>query len=159
MWLAEAEIFEGEIITNRVQEGLNQCDQFIVYITRAALGSRWILKEVGVAIHKWHRPSSVLVYADDPDLITLFQDWVNDAWDESLHDRVNGMLLDATAEPAPTPLSALLVAALGDVPQQDRTAVVYPDQRPAAAQPFRTMDEVFPRIPPDSHMPVMHDPL
>lgn len=146
VWLAEAEILLGDMITHSVQEGLDLSDRFIVYLTRNSLGSRWVLKETIVAINHWHLPPIVLVDGNDPPLIALFQDWLEAKWEyNSLGNRIDTLLLDASKEPAATMLPDLLVAGLDSVPQQDRTVVIYPDPGQVVSPDFRSLDEVFPK--------------
>jgi len=146
VWLAEAEILLGEMITHSVQKGLDLSDRFIVYITRNSLGSRWVLKESLVAIKHWHIPPTVIVDGNDPQLMALFQDWLDAKWDKLPGNRIDALLCDSSKEQAATYLPDLLVAGLNSVPPQNRVVVIYPVPSQPISPGFRKLEEVFPKM-------------
>ncbi|MGD9373175.1 MAG: TIR domain-containing protein [Desulfobacterales bacterium] len=130
VWIAEAEIFHGDMITQKVQEGLEKSHQFLLYMTPLSLGSRWVLKEAGVAINRWKLPPIILISAEDQALINLFQPWLEKEWDEAwLCREIDKILIDANEEPAATMLPDLIIGALRNVPHEQRQVVIYPTPR------------------------------
>jgi len=149
VWLAEAEVMTGMMIVKAVQEGLDLCDRFVLVATPNSLASRWVLKESIQAIERWSLPVTVIVDGSDAngELISVFADWLDDRWDDTLEARLNALESGAPPDPAATMLSDLLVAGLGQGVPPDRRAVVldpFPAAPPVAG--FRTFEEEFPAI-------------
>lgn len=148
VWIAEAEIFEGDMITHKVQDGLERSHRFVLYMTRKSLGSRWVLKEAGVAINRWNLPPTIVADGNDPELVELFRPWLEGEWEAGpLATEIDRLLVDANEEPAATMLPELLIGALRDVPRERRRVVVYPDKTYAEHRGFATTDDEFPRQP------------
>ena len=149
VWLAEAEVMTGMMIVKAVQEGLDLCDRLVLFATPNSLASRWVLKESIQAIDRWSLPVTVIVDGaeENRELISLFADWLDDRWDDTLEARVNALESGAPPDPAATMLSDLLVAGLGQGVPPDRRAVVldpFPVVPPGAG--FRTFEEEFPEL-------------
>lgn len=146
VWIAEAEILEGAMITQAVQEGLERADRFVLYVTRRSLGSRWVLKEASVAVNRWKLPPTVVIDGGDGELVELFRPWVQANWDDGWLARgMDRLLLDVDEEPAATMLPDLLVGALRGVPRDSRRAVVHPAPEVPLPAGFTTLDAEFPR--------------
>ena len=143
VWLAEAEVLTGMMIVKAVQQGLELCDRFVLYASRNSLGSRWVLKEGLQAIERWDMQVTVIVDGRDDDMGSLFEDWLEDLWDDSLEERVSRLVTDVPPDPAATMLSDLLVAALGAVPPEPRVVALSPFPEEKAGTRFHTIDEVF----------------
>jgi len=146
VWIAEAEILRGAMITEAVQKGLERADRFLLYVTRRSLGSRWVLKEAGVAVNRWKLPPTVVVDGTDPELVGLFRPWVEADWDNQwLFREMDRLLTDVHEEPAATFLPDLLVGALRDVPRADRRVVIHPAPEGPLPRGFMTLEAGFPK--------------
>ena len=149
VWIAEAEIFHGEMITHKVQEGLERADRFIVYMSRRSLGSRWVLKEAGVDINRWHLPPTIILDGTDPKLCELFAPWLKADWDPAwLSEHLDRLLIDANEEPAATMLPDLLIGAFKDINPEKRRAMIFPANKEIHSEGFATIDDLFPNINP-----------
>ena len=153
VWMAEAEIFHGDMITQKVQEGLERADRFVMYMSRRSLGSRWVLKEASVAINHWHLPPTVVLDGKDPALNELFQPWLAADWNNAwLAEHIDQLLTDANEEPAAIMLPVLLIGALQGVPREKRHVVTYPEQDHERRAEIQTFDEAFPKQNPHANI-------
>lgn len=143
VWLAEAEVLTGMMIVKAVQQGLELCDRFVLYASRNSLGSRWVLKEGLQAIERWDMQVTVIVDGRDDSMGSLFEDWLEDLWNDSLEERVNKLVADVPQDPAATMLSDLLIAGLGTLPVDRRVVVLSPFPESKAGTRFRTFDDAF----------------
>ena len=101
VWIFEAEIAEQARITDEVQKGLDRSKIFIVYVSRQALCSRWVLKEMLVAFNAQHLKHYIVVNGKDPDLVSFFQKWLVSGWaDVNLWEETERLLrkVDAPEE-------------------------------------------------------------
>jgi hypothetical protein len=147
VWLAEAEVLTGMMIVKAVQEGLELCDRFVLYASRNSLASRWVLKEGLQAVDRWNRQVTVIADGRDDAVCSLFEDWLENRWDDSLEERVNKLAShDNPPDPAATALSDLLLAGLGALPPDQRVAVLAPFPESKAGTRFRTFDQEFPNL-------------
>jgi hypothetical protein len=143
VWLAEAEVLTGMMIHKAVKQGLELCDRFVLYASKNSLGSRWVHKEGLRAIEHWGMQVTVIVDGRDDDLRSLFEDWLEDRWNDSLEERVNKLVADVPPDPAATMLSDLLVASLGILPLDRRIVALFPFPKQKTGTRFHTIDEVF----------------
>lgn len=150
VWIAETQILHGERIVDRVQAGLERTQHFALYATRASLGSRWVLKEGGVAARRWKRPATVVVERSDKELAEFFCAWVEHGWAPGTLDHISELFPDAPVDPiAATDINQLLVTALSET-VTDRVVVLYPEHAEEAQTPrkdrwYRTLAEAFPK--------------
>jgi len=150
VWIAEAEILNGERIVDRVQAGLERAQRFALYASRQSLCSRWVLKEGGVAARRWKLPAIVVVDRSDEELEAFFRKWTEGGWTpETLH-RIPQLFPDAPLDPrAATDIGQLLVSALSETVAEQRVVVPYPErpedlQTPARDRWYQTLGEAFP---------------
>lgn len=143
VWLAEAEVLKGKMIHKTVQQALRVCDRFVLYASKNALGSRWVLKEALQAIHREDMAVTVIIDGHNDPLNRLFVDWIEGRWDDSLEARVNELVKDIPQDPAATMLSDLLRDGLGTLPVEDRVVVLSPFSETTPDRRFRTFDDEF----------------
>lgn len=146
VWLAEAEVLTGMMIVKAVQQGLELCDRFVLYASRNSLGSRWVLKEGLQAIEHWDMHVTVIVEGRDEAMCSLFEDWLEGSWTESLEERVNNLVADVPPDPAATMLSDLLVAGLDTLPVNQRNVVLAPFSEEKPGTRFKFFDDEFPDL-------------
>ena len=56
-WIDEERIVAGDSLLDKINEGIQGCDLFIVFISPEAAGSSWVKKEVGLALEKEQQQS------------------------------------------------------------------------------------------------------
>jgi len=56
-WIDEERIVAGDSLLDKINEGIQGCDLFIVFISPEAAGSSWVKKEIGLALEKEQQQS------------------------------------------------------------------------------------------------------
>jgi hypothetical protein len=146
VWIAEVQIEPGGMITEAVQKGLRGSDKLVAFMSPSSIGSRWVLKEISVAVHSARLPPVVIVDGTSTELIELFSAWASAAegWPDRVAAAVTQLVSGDHDEHAATELPSLVVAGLGDVPPGERRAVVFPEGHRSGGHPCLTMEEAFP---------------
>ena len=145
VWLAEAEVMTGAMIVRAVHEGMELCDRFVLHATPESLGSRWVLKEGIEAVSRMSMPVTIIIDEDDEKIGALFDDWLGGRWGGDLERRLQDLVSDSPPDPAATQLSDLLVAGLGQVPEDRRVVLQMKRAEDGSAPDFRDFDLEFPR--------------
>jgi hypothetical protein len=150
VWMAETHVPGGESIVQQVQEGLENADRFALYATRRSLGSRWVLKEGGLAVRRWKLPATLIVDSSDEELVEAVRAWVESGWNIDALGPVAALMADDPIDPvAPTPLESLLISVLGEADAGTRSVVLFPTDAESARTTaderwFRALEEAFP---------------
>lgn len=155
VWIFEAEIALHTRISDEVRKGLENSDRFLVYASRFALQSRWVLKEILTGLSAEKTPH-VIVNVNDPDLVDFFVSWLTTGWEGIDLNWESRRLLEGIAEPkeqvAITPVATLLGAMRDMCPESERRLVLYPgdlnrrgDDLPVHPHLY-TFDQAFPPV-------------
>ncbi len=156
VWVFEAEIGIDAHIGDAVQQGLARSDLFVVYASRHALQSRWVIKEMLVGLQGDMRPY-VVVDWKDRELCEFFASWLTTGWADVDIAAKTDLLLAGIPEPteqvAVTDVVTLLQGMRDLCPEQERRLVIYAEEgeEDLAPLPFEherlfDFDTAFPRL-------------
>ena len=156
VWVFEAEIGIHAHIAGAVQEGLAKSELFVVYASRYALQSRWVIKEMLTAVQGDLRPY-VIVNWKDKELGDFFASWLTTGWADVDLAQETDRLLANIPEPeeqvAVTDVVTLLESMKDLCPEAERRLVIYaaeeeedPIQLPLDHRQLFDFDTAFPRV-------------
>jgi hypothetical protein len=151
VWIAETHVLDREPIIEKVQQGLEQADQFAMYASRRSLASRWVLKEGGVAVQRWRIPATIIVDATDAELVEKVRASAVAGWTPETLGAVAGLAEGDPIDPiAPTAIDELLLSIFGVKDTHAPRVVLFseePADLPTPEDPpwWTTLNEVFPR--------------
>lgn len=158
VWIFEAEIALDTRIADEVRKGLQESNLFLVYASRFALQSRWVLKEILAGLAAEKKPH-VIVNVDDPDLVDFFVSWLTTGWEGIDLNQESQRLLEGIPPPreqvAITDVPILLRSMRDECPESERRIVLYSGDRnsqirnlPAHPRLY-TFDRAFPKTAAD----------
>ena len=156
IWVFEAEIGIHAHIGNAVKDGLDRSDWFVIYASRYALQSRWVIKEMLQGIQGELKPY-VIVHWNDRPLVEFFASWLTTGWADADLEEKTRALLAGIPEPeeqvATTDVVTLLQSMRDMCREDERRLVIYAPQgeedqiqRPLAHERLFDFDTAFPRV-------------
>lgn len=131
VWVFEAEIGIHAHISDEVQRGLEISNLFLLYASRHALQSRWVLKEMLTALGGQLRPY-VMVSSQDRQLAEFFVSWLSEGWNDidlaAETERLTSGIERPEEQVAATDVVTLLESMRDHCPVQERRLVIYTPQ-------------------------------
>lgn len=106
-WIFESEIARGDRISVAVKRAIEESSVFLAYVTRRALGSLWVHKELLVAGLVPHLQPVLVVDGGDPDLLAaLAANAVDPSSAEEVTERMARLSAEATGSRTSSPWAA-----------------------------------------------------